>query len=201
MCVFLIIGILSLFAACLAESTEITTGNTVRDQVVFDNGVYTVYASEATYILDMSRYKSFLCFTQDTSVSGKFYRLRPVNDPEQLSQNMASNHAHFLIYDIETGLTILISLKGRSQQSIKLQDLNLLSEEELRMINAQDNTQVFRIGERNWIYYPVTDPENLYTFYNGFIININFGGSNDHDMDLEDTKELLIGLKLQEPKQ
>ena len=202
--ILLTIVMICVTAACPAEGAKNGSGDSTDsvagDRVVLDNYIYTVYAPEATYVLDMNHFKSFVCITQDPVISEKDYRMQRIIDPEEQSQIMINDQTHFIIWDIETDLMIVIRNLGRNENSIRTQNTSLLSEEELSQINAQSNVQAIRIGEQIWLYYPVNNPNTLYTIYNGSVISVVFGGSDEPDMDLEDTKALLSDLVLQEPE-
>ena len=86
--ILLTIVMICVTAACPAEGANNGSGDSTDsgagDRVVLDNYIYTVYAPEATYVLDMNHFKSFVCITQDPVISEKDYRMRRIQKFQML---------------------------------------------------------------------------------------------------------------------
>ena len=139
------------------------------DTVNVDNEIYTVVGSDATYVLDLSQFPSFVTFTQDLYASFRAYLC--MEHPYEFQKYLIDNQIHFLIMDAETNMQVYIYLRGLDDLSSFVNDL----------------------GNQPWIQ--VSD-SMLITFFNGYIIGVEFGGSGDMEADLQDVKAILSCLEL-----
>ena len=163
------------------------------DTVNVDNEIYTVVGSDATYVLDLSQFPSFVTFTQDLYASFRAYLC--MEHPYEFQKYLIDNQIHFLILDAETNMQVYIYLRGMDDLSSFVNDLALLSESDQKIVASMiaSDSSVEVLGNQPWIQ--VSD-SMLITFFNGYIIGVEFGGSGDMEADLQDVKAILSCLEL-----
>ena len=172
--------------------------NPKADKVTNNNSVYTVSAAEASYVLDMTKYPKFLCFTQDREASFASYLMW--GDPDGLLNSMIDDGMHFFIVDPETYMRILIYTWKPDQLSQFVGNFSNLSETNQQVVAIRMGAEsVLKCGDNVWMVHKDQEDGRYVTVFNDHYIVVEYGGSGSVDDDMSDTGALLSGLKLVNP--
>ena len=164
------------------------------DSVIRDGNKYIVNNGTIEYRLDLEKFPTLLCFTQNKMASFEAY-LR-VGDPESLLEYLIDEEINFYLVDMETKMQVYIYPHEGDKLSAFTGDLSQLDPQNQELIASMmaSNPVIKKAGDVTWI---VANEAMMLTIFKNQYICVEFGGSGDPEGDLADTLDLLADLNLE----
>lgn len=170
--------------------------NSGADTVVREGTNYIVNNGSLKMTLDMAKYPSILCFTQDKYASFEAYLAIDPSMIDEMIAQLIEDQINFYLIDLETSMQVFIYTHEADNVSTMVGNLSTLSDENVQVVINRifPGTEVLQAGSSRWLKASDT---GMLTIAGDQYVVVEFGGSGDPAGDLQDTLGILANLTVE----
>ena len=170
--------------------------NAGADTVVRDGTNYIVDTGALKLKLNMARYPSVLCFTQDKYASFEAYLAVDPAKLDELLNWLITDKINFFLLDLETNMEVYIYTHEADNASLMIGNLSTLSDDNMNVVTSRifPGATALQAGSTRWIQ---ASDSAMLTIVNNQYVVVEFGGSGDPAGDLQDTLAIVSNLTIE----